>query len=649
MNNRIGVYICHCGSNISDYVDVEKVKGAIENDDGVVIAKTMMFACADSSQKEIIEDIKTHDLDAMVVASCSPKLHLFTFRNVAERAGLNPYNYVQANIREQVSWAHSDNPKGATLKAIQVVKSAISRVRYSEALTNPVIPAENSVLVIGAGVAGLRAAIELTDMGSHVYVIEREHFIGGRTSQWNTLFTTNETGQDLITRLYRELKDRDNITLFTGADIISCSGSVGNFEAEIRIRPRFIDTTCKKDNEEEFEQQLLKAIDACPVEVPDEFNFGITKRKAIFKNFKSEFPECPVIDIENCTRCGACEKEFKGVALHQKEESLTLNVGAILLASGFDPYEPEPGEFGYGQSDHVITLQQFKRLIELSPDKLVHKGKTIRHIAYIYCVGSRQVNGDKKHCSRYCCTSAIHTATLARTKYQGIYNYHFYKDIRTYGKLEILYNDALSQGDIFIEFHEDSPPEVTVHNNGIIVSANDMLTNQVALNAKADLVVLVTGMGPRKNNSVADILKIPIGRDSFFNEVHPKLKPVETVIEGIYISGACQAPFNVTEAVRSSLTAAAKANALLRKGEIVLEPTKAIIHSNLCIGSGECIETCPYSALEMADINGKKQAVVNESKCKGCGMCLPVCPANAIELIGYSDQEVETMIEALAD
>ncbi len=649
MKNRIGVYICQCGSNISDYVDVEQVRSIIEKEEGVVSARTMMFACADSSQKEIIDDIKANNLDAIVVASCSPKLHLFTFRNVAERAGLNPYNYVQANIREQVSWAHSNDPKGATVKAIQVVKSAVGRVRYSQALTNPVIPAENIVLVVGAGVAGLRAAIELTDMGTHVYLIEREFFIGGRTSQWNTLFTTNETGQELVTRLYKELKDRKNITLFTGADIISNSGRVGGFEVKIRIRPRFINTECQKKDELEFERQLQKAIELCPVEVPDEFNFGITTRKAIFKNFKSEFPKCPVIDKENCTRCGICEKVFEGIDFNQKEEILTLNVGAILLATGFDPYEPEPGEFAYKEIENVITLQQFKRLIELSPEKLAYKKKMIRDIAYIYCVGSRQTNGTRKHCSRYCCTSAIHTASLVRSKYKGIHNFHFNKDIRTYGKQEILYNDAASHGDIFIEFPEDSPPEVKIHKNETIVTANDLLTNHMDLNVKADLVVLVTGMGPRKNNTIADVLKVPIGRDKFFNEVHPKLKPVETVIDGIYIAGACQAPFNITEAVRSSLTAAAKANALLKRGEIILEPTKAVIHKDRCSASGKCIEVCPYGALEMVMKNGKKLAVVTESKCKGCGMCLPVCPENAIELIGYSDKEIETMIEALAD
>lgn len=649
MKNKIGVYICQCGSNISDYVDVEKVKEMIATEEGVAIAKTVMFACADSVQKEIIEDIKANGLDSFVIASCSPKLHLYTFRNVAERAGLNPYNYVQANIREQVSWAHSDNPKGATEKAIQVVKAAIARVKYSEALSNPEISAKNTVLIIGAGVAGMRAAIELADMGSEVIIIEREHFVGGRVSQWSKLFTTNETGEEVIGRLYKGIKNRKNILLFTGTELISKSGSVGNFNVQIKIKPRFVKSGCFISDESIFWGKLDEAIKVCPVEVPDEFNFGITKRKAIFKNFKSEFPECPAIDIEHCTKCGECTKICDGIDLNQKEELMTLNVGAILLATGFDPYTPKDDEFGYKQIDNVITMQQFKRLIEISPNKLVYNGKEIKEIAYIYCVGSRQIDGENKYCSRYCCTSAIHTAILVKNKYKGINNYHFNRGIRTYGKQELLYKQASSQGDIFLQSFEDNPPTVETLEGNTVVKINDVLTHDMELEVNADLVVLVTGMGPRKNNNVAEILKVPIGRDKFFNEVHPKLKPVETVIDGVFISGASQAPFNITEAVKSALSAASKANALLREGKIELEPTMAKINPELCVWCDKCSQVCPYDALSKTKYSDKQIAAVNESICKGCGMCLPVCESNAIQLIGYTDKEIETMIEALID
>ena len=276
MRKRIGVYICHCGSNISDYVDVNKLKSEAEKLDEVVLAKTTMFACADSTQKEMIEDIQSRKLDAIVVASCSPKLHLHTFRNVALRAGLNPYNYVQVNVREQCSWAHSNNPADATIKGIRLVKAGIAKAIHSEALSSKKISALNAVAVIGAGVTGMRAAIELADMGSEVYLIEKSYFVGGRVAQWGKLFTSEETGQHIVSLLYDEIKCHPKITLFTGAEVISNSGSVGNFELEVRIKPNFIkpDTSLNEEN-------LQKAIDICPIEVADEFNFGLTTRKAI--------------------------------------------------------------------------------------------------------------------------------------------------------------------------------------------------------------------------------------------------------------------------------------------------------------------------------------------------------------------------------
>jgi len=649
MKNKIGVYVCQCGSNISDYVDVEKVRDVISEVDGVHIAKTTMFACADSVQKEIVDDIKDNELDSIVIASCSPKLHLFTFRGVAERAGLNPYNYVQANIREQSSWAHSDNPEGATEKAIQLVKAAVARVKESQALEKLKIPANNSVLVVGAGVAGMRAAIELADMGTEVAILEKEHFVGGRSSQWNTLFSTNQTGREVVSKMYQDIKKHENITLYTGAEIIKNDGNLGNFQTSVKIKPRYIDPNCSIENPDNFKEKLQKAIDVCPVEVDDEFNFGLTKRKAIYKNYQSEFPECPAIDHENCTKCGECVKVCEGIDLEQKEEVITLNPGAIVLSSGFDPYTPETGEYGYGEIDNVITMQQYKRLIELCPDELSYKGRKIKDVAFIYCVGSRQPEGENKHCSRYCCTSAIHTATLTQKKYGDVRNYHINRGIRTYGKQEILYADSSRARDIYLQFNEDTAPLVESHKKQALVKVQDMLTNGIEIELLADLVVLVTGMQPRKNNNVGEILKVPKGRDGFFNEVHPKLKPVETVIDGVFISGAAQAPFNISESVKSALSAASKANGMLKFGEIELEPTLAMVDKKDCTWCGKCLEACPFDAFIKVEANGKEVAEVVTAKCKGCGMCLPVCPENAIDLIGYTDVEIETLIDALAE
>jgi heterodisulfide reductase subunit A len=641
MKRKIGVYICHCGGNIADYVDVEKVRQSIEKEEGVVVARTTMFACSDSGQKEMEDDIRKSELDGIVVASCSPKLHLLTFRAVVERAGLNKYNYVHANIREQASWAHSDNKTGATEKAIQLVKSAIARVRLSRPLDPIVIPSKKAVAVIGGGIAGLRAAIELSDMGCPVTLIEREHFIGGRVAQWDVLFTTNQTGKDLITTLYDDVVRRDNISLITGAEVISSTGNIGDFKLKIKITPRYIIEKCNKGH-------LQKAIDVCPVEVPDEFNFNITNRKAIYHNFPSEYPQYPVIDIKNCTRCGECEKICESVDFSQKERIIEVNVGSVLMATGFDSYTPAEGEFGYQTFNNVITLPQFKRIIDLNDKTLIFKGKEIKNIAYIYCVGSRQTEGDNKYCSRYCCTSVIHASIQTKKKFKNINNFHFTRGIRTYGKQEVLYNESLKAGDIYMQAYEDNPPTVSVEDGNTVVKINDILTGRREISVKADLVVLVTGMVPRGDNSIATLFKLPRGRDTFFNEIHMKLRPVETVIDGITISGACQGPKNIMESVNSALSAATKSFSYVNKGKLELEPIIAQVDKNLCTWCGECIEVCPFDAIRMVKDENKDLAAINTSVCKGCGMCLPVCPVNAINLIAYSDNEIESMIDALA-
>jgi heterodisulfide reductase subunit A2 len=642
MNNKLGVYICHCGGNISDYVDVEKVRQSVENEEGVFLAKTTMFACGDSNQKEMVEDIKINRLDGVVVASCSPKLHLLTFRAVTERGELNKYNYVHANIREQASWAHSDDKAGATEKAIHIVRAAIAKVRYAESLEPIKISSIKSVAVIGGGVAGMKAAIELSDLGCQVYLIEREYFVGGRVSQWDSLFTTNETGKELVTRLYNDLVKQKNITVYTGAQVISNSGNIGDFKLKIKITPRYIKEKCNQG-------ELQNAIDACPVEVPDDYNFHITNRKAIYHNFPSEYPHSPVIDIKNCTRCGACEKICENVDFSQKEETRDINAGSVLMATGFDPYTPSEGEFGYNLFDNVVTLPQFKRIIDLSDEKLTFKGREISNIAYIYCVGSRQVEGENKYCSRYCCTSAIHAAITAKKKFRDIYNFHFTRGIRTYGKQEVMYDESSRMGDIYLQSYENDPPVVTGRNNKTVVRINDILTGKREMEVEADLVVLVTGMVPRKDNSVGSLFKLPKGRDKFFNEIHMKLRPVETVIDGITISGACQGPKNIMETVNSALSAAAKSYSYVSKGELELEPIIARIDKDLCTWCNACAQACPFNAVKIEEGKTRTVASINNTACKGCGMCLPVCPVNAINLIDYSDNEIESMIDALAD
>lgn len=569
MNKKIGVYVCHCGGNISDYVDIQKVKDAVKDEAGVFLVKNTIFACADSSQKEMVSDIQVNGLDGIVVASCSPKLHVPTFRGVAERAGLNPHNYVQVNIREQNSWAHSDNPAGATEKAILLVKAGIVRAVESEALTPLKIPAANAVAVIGAGVGGMRAAIALADMGTDVYLIEKETITGGHVANWGSLFTTNINGKELVDNLHDEIKKRTNIKLFTNAGLVEKNGSIGNFDCKVKTG----------------------------------------------------------------------------------EETLSLHVGAFIINTGFDSYVPEKGEYGFGEFDNVITLPDFKNLIDnAKEDVLGYNGKKIKKIAYVYCVGSRQdEEGENKYCSRFCCTAAIHSSIQASNKFKNITNLHFNRGIRTYGKQELLYEESSKNGDIYIQFDLNSIPVIEQRGGKTYIRVKDILTAGKELETEADLVVLVTGMVPRENESLVSQLKIPVGRDIFFNEIHMKLRPVETVIDGVLIAGTCQSPKNIMETMNSSIAASAKANSLLTKGEMTLEPILARVNPAACTWCDNCTVACPYDAIMQTEYEGHTVAKINIANCKGCGMCTPVCPTDAIDLAGFTNAQIEGMIDALAE
>ncbi len=644
MRQRIGVYICHCGGNISDYVDVEELSMMFHKEDGVVVSKDVMFACADSNQKAMVEDIQQYNLDAIVVASCSPKLHLHTFRAVAARAGLNPNNYVQVNIREQCSWPHSDRPREATVKAAGLIRAGINRVAYSEALDSIEIEVKKAVMVIGAGISGMKAAIDLARSGNEVYLVEKDFFLGGHIAQQEKLFMTGQSGREIVKRLYDQMKSYKNITVFTGATVSKVTGSLGSFNIEVKVKPRYINGKVDK-------QTVKRTMDDCQVTVRDAFNEGLTTRKAIYKNYPEALPDVPVVDMEALKdHPEFLEKHRAVINPNEQEETIALLAGSVLVTTGFDHYEPKEGEFGYQNIPNVITLPQLNRLMELSPEKLVYNGKEIRSVAFIYCVGSRQKKGENKYCSRQCCTSTIYTALQLKEKYGKIQNYHLYRDIRTYGKQEILYDRASKQGDLFFKYEEKELPTVEMNGNAITLKVKDYLTNKKELEITPDLVVLVTGMVARADAPhISELFKIPIGNDKFFNEIHPKLKPVETVIKGVYIGGTCQGPKNVSEAVQSSLAGASKITALLKSGTVMGDPVVARIDADVCTWCGKCAEVCDYTAIrETITKAGKHIAGVNRSVCTGCGICAPVCPVNAIEVAKYTDHEIEAMIDGFA-
>ncbi len=642
---RIGVYVCHCGGNISDYVDVKKVVEAVKNEPNVIVAKDVMFACADSSQNEMIEDIKNYKLNRLVVASCSPKLHELTFRKVAQRAGINPYLYYQANIREQASWAHTDDPKGATEKAIRHTRAAIAYVRNARPLERIVSETVPKVLVIGGGIAGLRASIDLSRMGIGVFLIEKSPFLGGRVPQLADVYPYGKSGKEIVNSLLKELNSMDNVTIFTNAEIKSISGYIGNFEVEVEIKPRYV--RARYD-------EIKEKIEKLPEEIPDEFNYGLTKRKVIYYPYDGAFPNIPFLDKDNCKNVNELIEIFgDAIDLNQKVERIKLNVGAVVVTTGFDPYEPKEGEFGYGKYPNVITLQQLHRLVEMNKGKEFSiNGRRIKDIAFIYCVGSRQKKTDEEevneYCSRYCCNAAMHITLSMLNRYEGLRFYHLFRDIRTYGKYERLYENACKNGVIAIKYSEDEPPQVSMNGNRLTVNVKDILTFGENLELSVDAVVLVTGMVPRKNSELVNVLKVPVGKDRFYLEVHPKLRPVETVISGIYIGGTCQGPKDIRETLLSADAAASKASTITLINKIELEPFVAEVNPNICELSKLCISACPYEAIEIRNYEGiGERAWVNKAKCKGCGACVGVCPTEAIQLNGLTNEQIRGMIEAL--
>jgi len=566
---RIGVYVCHCGGNISDYVDVEAVVAAVKNEPGVVVAKTTIFACADASQSEMEADIVEQNLDGLVVASCSPKLHVVTFRGVAKRAGLNPYEYNQANIREQCSWTHTDDHAGATAKAIGLVRGVIGRTRESAPLETIVVDTTQKALVIGGGIAGLRAAIGLADVGLGVFLVEREAALGGWIGRFGPIFPHDRDGRELIARLVVEVKKRPRIKLFTGAKVVGKSGSFGNYKVDIRVGGDVLQTI--------------------PVEV-----------------------------------------------------------GSIVVATGFESYQPGEGEFGFG-NEAVVTLPDFKAMVDAATGPLQYNGRRVRSLAYVYCVGSRG-HGGHDYCSRFCCTSTAHLSIAVSKLDPSLRQYHLYRDIRTYGSFELLYTEARKEGAIYVKYPDDAPPVVSSDAAGHpVLNVRDLLSGGEDLEIPVDLVVLVTGMVPSRNEELISLLKLPIGRDGFFNEIHPKLRPVETMVDGVLIAGACQGPKSSAESVASGLAAVTQSASVLKKGFAELDPLVAKVDPDACTWCGKCMDACPYRAIEQLSLNGREIATISETGCKGCGGCVPVCPVGAIDLLDYTNDQILAEIDGMLE
>jgi len=606
---RVGVYICHCGGNISDHVDVEKVAEAVKNIPGVVVSHTDMFMCSDPGQELIQEDINSGNINRVVVASCAPSLHETTFRGAISRAEMNPYLYEHANIREQDSWVHHGDP--ATTKAITLVAAAISKARGLKPLEPIKVDAANHTTVVGGGIAGLRTAVDLAKSGIKVALIEKSPFLGGNASQLDRVFPTGEKAADLIEYLTSAVTKDPNITVFTCAELTGFEGYIGNFNIKInRTVPQG-----------EVLRQLKGAISGS------------------FQPFAGFYPEnVPSEDVEE-----------------------TFTTGVIVFATGFKLYEPKNGEFGYGENKEVVTLRQLIRLMDEAPTDggtLKINGRSIRRIAMIHCVGSRQIPGIheadeddymNEYCSRTCCTATLQAALEIRDHFPETQVLDFYRDIRTYGhNQEDYYSQASEKNVLFFRYEPEDSPVVTktVGEFPLKITVKDKLTFNEEIEAGVDLVVLATGMEAKSIDNLVEMMKLPVGADKFLQEVHPKLRPVEMANGGILLAGTCQAPMDINESCNAAQAAAAKAAALLCKGYVELDPFVAEVDPEKCAGNGDCIAECPEKAISMTADN---KAEVNPALCTGCGMCVAVCSVNGIDVQGWSLKAYEDMVDAIVN
>jgi len=654
--SRIGVYICHCGTNIAGVVDVEDVAKFTSTLPNIVVAKDYLYMCSAPAQAMIKDDVQKHKLNRVVVASCSPRMHEPTFRKVCEESGLNPYLFEMANIREQCSWVHPDQPEKATRKAKDLVRMSVDRARLLEPLQKREMGVTVRALVLGAGIAGMRAALDLAQRGFEVYLVEKSPSIGGHTAQLHLLYPTGEQAQQVLIPLMNEVISNPKIKLLINSELSQIEGFIGNFKIGIKVNPRYVTEEC---------DACAKCETVCPVEVSDEFDYGLTKRKAIYIPFRDAFPRSYAIDNRNCDGCGECAKVCPKSAINLKEQPrrIEADVGTVVVAIGHDVYEPPEGEYGYRVCENVITQPLLERLLDEdgpTDGQLIFNGSMPKRVVIISCVGSRQEPGiykplreDQKlnrYCSRVCCMVSLKNAIEIRERYPDAQVFYLYRDIRSFGRgHEEYYRKAGEQRVVFIRYKPEEPPVVSNNAKGTIVMVHDLLSDE-ALTIPADLVVLNVGIVPRVDyHDVQSKLKIPTDADGFFQEAHAKLRPLDTPFDGIYLAGTAQGPKDITDSSAMGSAAAAKAAIPLAKGRVEVEPIVAMVDDELCKGCGRCEEVCEYDAINVETQQPFVKfptltARVTEAQCKGCGSCSVVCPVGAITMKHFTSKQIEAMV-----
>ncbi|HIR13040.1 MAG TPA: CoB--CoM heterodisulfide reductase iron-sulfur subunit A family protein [Candidatus Choladousia intestinavium] len=658
---RIGVFVCHCGSNIAATVDVKKVAELLRVEPGVVHSEDYPYMCSEAGQSKIAEAIREKNLTGIVVCSCSPRMHEATFRKTAERAGLNPYMVEIANIREQCSWIHKDKEE-ATKKAVILGRAAVAKVN----LDTPLKPGESLVtkraLVIGGGIAGIQTALDIADAGYEVDLVEKTPSIGGRMAQLDKTFPTLDCSACILTPKMVDAAAHEKITLYTYSEVEKVSGFVGNFTVEIRKKARSVDmskcTGCGLCQEK------------CPSrKAPSEFNRGLNTRSAIYTPFAQAIPNVPVIDREHCIKfktgkCGVCAKVCQAGAIdyEQKDEIITRKYGAIVVATGFDMIRLDAyDEYDYSQSPDVITSLELERIMNAAGPTQGHlerlsDGKAPKEIVFVQCVGSRCADRrGKSYCSKICCMYTAKHAMLIRDKYPDVKVTVFYIDVRTPGKnFDEFYRRAVEE--YGVNYIKGQVGKVIPRPDGkLMVQGSDLLDNRQVL-IEADMVVLAAAIEPDPSvREIATMLTASIDTNNFLTEAHPKLRPVESPTAGIFLSGVCQGPKDIPETVSQAGAAAIKAVGLLAKDRLLTNPCTAAADELLCNGCSSCENVCPYGAIQYVEkvVNdhgireSRRVAQVNGALCQGCGACTVACPSGAMDLQGFSNRQIIAEVDAV--
>ena len=662
--SKIGVFVCHCGENISATVDCAKVAETAGNYEGVAFSVDYKYMCSDPGQNLIKSAIKEKGLDGVVVASCSPRMHEPTFRKACAEAGLNPFMCEMANLREHCSWVH-EKGEATTQKAIDLVRILVEKVKYNHSLSEIKVPVTKTALVIGGGIAGIQASLDIANTGHKVILIEKDPSIGGHMSQLSETFPTLDCSQCILTPRMVEVAQHPNITLYTYTELESLEGFIGNFKAKIRRKSKSLD--------EKLCTGCGNCTTKCPVKkIPSEFNEGLGNRTAIYVPFPQAVPNKPVIDRKNCTyyikgKCKVCEIvcPTKAIRFDQEDQIMEIEVGAIVIATGFTVKKPDffP-EYGYGKYADVITGLQFERLASASGPTLGEirrpsDGKIPEKIVFLACAGSRDPAKGIPYCSKICCMYIAKHAMLYQHKVHGGKSYVFYMDIRAGGKqYEEFVRRAIE--DDGVNYIRGRVSKIYEKNGKLIVSGVDTLLNAMPVEIEADMVVLATaGVANEGAEELAQKLHVSYDPYKFFAEAHPKLKPVETNTAGIFLAGACQAPRDIPESVAMASGAAVKVAGLFSQDELTREPIIAVVNRQAppvyssCVGCFLCQSACPYQAIEREEIknrNGeviKSVAKVNPGLCQGCGTCVAFCRTKSIDIQGYTHEQMYTEVMAL--